>query len=382
MRTTPTRVLMSTDTVGGVWTYALELARGLAAHGVEVHLAALGRRPDPAQRNAAEAVPGLHLYSHDCRLEWMQEPWAELAAAGDWLLELEARVAPDVVHLNHYCHGDLDWQAPVLMVGHSCVYSWHQWVQGRQPDTSWQRYHIAVTAGLRAANLVVAPTGAMLADLERFYGPFRAASVIANGRRPQDFPPAAKRPRIVSAGRLWDEAKNSAALAAVAPHLEWPVEIIGDCRHPDGGRIDLPNVELPGPLPPAALARRLGAAAIYALPARYEPFGLSALEAALAGCALVLGDIPSLREVWGDSALFVAPDDHDELTAALQQLIAQPQLRHRLARRARERARHFSAERMTRAYLAAYDSLESGSDIQLPPLRRHAGATALAEYFA
>ncbi len=32
------------------------------------------------------------------------------------------------------------------------------------------------------------------------------------------------------------------------------------------------------------------------LPARYEPFGLSVLEAALSGCALVLGDIPSLRE--------------------------------------------------------------------------------------
>ena len=58
-------------------------------------------------------------------------------------------------------------------------------------------------------------------------------------------------------------------------------------------------------------------AAIYALPARYEPFGLSALEAALSGCALVLGDIPSLREVWGDAAVFVPPDDAGGLRDAL-----------------------------------------------------------------
>jgi glycogen synthase len=50
-------------------------------------------------------------------------------------------------------------------------------------------------------------------------------------------------------------------------------------------------------------------ASIYALPARYEPFGLSALEAALSGCALILGDIPSLREVWLEAAPYVSPDD-------------------------------------------------------------------------
>jgi hypothetical protein len=54
-----------------------------------------------------------------------------------------------------------------------------------------------------------------------------------------------------------------------------------------------------GPLEASELAGWMHRAAIYALPARYEPFGLSALEAAQAGCALVLGDLSSLREVWG-----------------------------------------------------------------------------------
>ena len=56
-------------------------------------------------------------------------------------------------------------------------------------------------------------------------------------------------------------------------------------------------------------------AAIYALPARYEPFRLEVLEAAAPGCALVLGDIASLRELWDGAALFVAPDDDRALRA-------------------------------------------------------------------
>jgi hypothetical protein len=36
------KVLMTADTVGGVWTYALELAAGLGEHGVEVAIATMG----------------------------------------------------------------------------------------------------------------------------------------------------------------------------------------------------------------------------------------------------------------------------------------------------------------------------------------------------
>lgn len=98
-------------------------------------------------------------------------------------------------------------------------------------------------------------------------------------------------------------------------------------------------------------------AAIYALPARYEPFGQSALEAALSGCALVLGDIGSLRELWGPAALYVAPDDHDALRDVLLRLIEQPSLREELARSARARALRFTPTRMAHAYRRAYRQL-------------------------
>ena len=123
---------------------------------------------------------------------------------------------------------------------------------------------------------------------------------------------ASKEPFVLAAGRLWDEAKNIEALrAALRREIAWPVCVAGDTRHPDGRAVAAPWTSrmLGRAADRRDLAGWLRAAAIYALPARYEPFGLVRLEAALSGCALVLGDIPSLREVWGDAALFVAPDD-------------------------------------------------------------------------
>src|SRR5919202_6048599 len=52
----PERVLMTTDAVGGVWTYALDLAAGLAAEGIETRLVGLGPRPSERQLEAARAA--------------------------------------------------------------------------------------------------------------------------------------------------------------------------------------------------------------------------------------------------------------------------------------------------------------------------------------
>jgi glycosyltransferase involved in cell wall biosynthesis len=348
---------MTADTVGGVFQYALELSRGLAERGIEVTLATLGELPTPAQRRTATAISGLTLNARACPLEWETGPWTELEKAGDWLLDLAARVRPDIIHLNHYCHGMLAWPAPVVMVAHSCVYSWFEAVHGAPPGPDFKQYRDNVAEGLAGADLVVAPSRAMLSMAEKHYGPFAATRVIANGRRASVFRPRPKRARILAAGRLWDEAKNVASLARVAPKLGWPVRLIGQTRRPNGRRTYFANVEQVGPLDTNKLAREYSTAAIYALPARYEPFGLGALEAALAGCALVLGDIASLREIWGEAALYVPPRDTHSLARALNGLIANPGERQSRARRARRRARRYSAARMTHAYIDAYQHL-------------------------
>lgn len=347
------QILMTADTIGGVWQHALELSAALCADGDEVVLATMGAPPTAAQLAQVAAVPGLRLYGTGFKLLWMEQPWRDVRRAGQWLLDLAAQVRPDVVHLNDLGHGALAWPAPVLVAGHSCVASWWQAVHGGALPERWQRYRDTVRASLAAADQVVAPTAWMLQALARHYGPLPRASVIHNGRRRLTVPAQDKQPCILAAGRLWDRAKNLELLARVAPRLPWPVRMAGEAIAPHGGSITLPGAHLLGWLDEAALAREMAAASIYALPARYEPFGLSALEAAQAGCVLVLGDIPSLREVWGEAALYV-PDDDRALEQTLLGLIASPAHRAWLASHARRRAAHYLPGTMASRYRALY----------------------------
>jgi glycogen synthase len=172
--------------------------------------------------------------------------------------------------------------------------------------------------------------------------------VIYNGRNPAHYRCGEKKPLVLTAGRLWDPAKNVAAIAEVASRLPWPCYFAGESGESFGG------CRMLGKLAPAALAAWYADAAVYALPARYEPFGLSVLEAALSGCALVLGDIASLREIWGDAAIFVRDRD---IEGALQELIRNADLRERMSRLAYERAAYFTSERMAAGYRAAYSSV-------------------------
>jgi glycogen synthase len=359
------KILMTTDCVGGVWTYAMELCRALAKQEIEVVLATMGPRPCDTQREEARQLQNVTLAESEYKLEWQDDPWAEVRDAGQWLLSLESKHRPDVVHLNGYAHGCLEWRAPVVVVGHSCVLSWWRAVKDEDAPGEWGAYEHAVHHGLNAADAVVAPTHAMLACLEQHYGRLPRSRVIHNGRDAALFKPAHKQPLIFTAGRLWDEAKNLAAVEAVAAKVPWPIRVAGDERKPSGAAPLLQHVCAMGRLSTAELADQLGRASIYVLPARYEPFGLSVLEAALAGCALVLGDIASLREVWQDAAVYVDPDDPGALEAAIHDLIAHPDRRKWLGDAAHHRGKQFTPARMMHQYVELYHALASTPPLEL-----------------
>jgi glycosyltransferase involved in cell wall biosynthesis len=365
------KVLISTDTVGGVLTYTAELAAALEAAGDEVVVATMGPRLRRAQR---EALPS-RVHESGFRLEWMEDPWDEVEAAGQWLLSLEEEEQPDVVHLCSYAHGALPFRAPKVLVAHSCVLSWWRAVHGTEAPPSWGRYREETSAGLQAADAIVAPTHAMLTELERDHTlPPGRATVTHNGSPTppprgtsselhQISPPAGRKfdavregeAFVLGSGRFWDAAKNLAALDAAAAGLEWPVVVAGDLGDGEAPR----HARSTGVLDREALAALRCEASIYAAPAVYEPFGLGILEAARDRCALVLGDIPSLRELWDDAAIFVDSRDSKALREVLACLIDAPQLREDLAGRAQRRAAEYSIERTAAAYRRLYQRLSA-----------------------
>jgi glycogen synthase len=354
------RVLMTADAVGGVWSYSMGLASALRARGVDVTLAVFGPTMRADQRAEAASL-GLSVVDAPFALEWMPNGQQDFEAAGEWLMTEADRAAAEMVHLNGFSHAALPWRVPVVVVAHSCVRTWWRAVHGEEAPSSWALYSERVAAGLRAARLVVAPTAAILAEIRAEYGVSTPSCVIPNGSMAVTAPPASspKQRVVFSAGRVWDEAKNIAGVCGVAEQLSWPICVAGDLHGPFGSIAPSGAVRYLGPLPAAQMAQWYSRAAIYALPARYEPFGLSVVEAAAAGCALVLGDIRSLRENWSDAALFVPPDNRRAIAGAIDALIRNAAEREALAARARQRASHFTMTRMVDAYMAAYAGLFS-----------------------
>ncbi len=368
------RVLMTADTVGGVWSYATTLADGLRERDHRVGLLTVGRPPRPEHGEWLEVRPDVWHEHVDAPLEWEPDTTGLEASFRDVARSAE-RFRPDVIHLNQLAYGAVELGAPSIVTAHSDVTTWWRATKGEAPpeDPWFDRYRRRVGEGLRGARARVAPTGWIAGAIGKAYG--TSVTAIHNGvpapelRGGNGCEASARRARggdpiVLSAGRLWDEGKGAADLAGAAAALDARVVMAGPFRHPAGGSDFDPGdspVEMTGPLPHDALLEQMGRAAVYVATSRYEPFGLAPVEAALSGCALVLSDIPTFRELWDGDGVFYAPGDAAELARAVRRLLDEGGERDALAERARGRAeRCYSPARMTSDYERLYGEVVAG----------------------
>ena len=96
------KLLIVADVVGGVRTFTAELTRALAAAGEVVHLALVGPARE-CRRAAGAGAASCELA--DLRLEWMEDPWADVAATAEWVAGLTARHRPDIAAYEHLHSG-------------------------------------------------------------------------------------------------------------------------------------------------------------------------------------------------------------------------------------------------------------------------------------
>lgn len=356
--------LVTADTIGGVWTYARELVTGLAQHGLKVTLVSFGEIPKQEQTAWLDALPSVDFRPTAFRLEWMQEAASDLEASSEYLAAIINEVRPDILHLNQYCYGALQVSVPKVVVAHSDVVSWWVAVHGEEPrDDGWTRwYRDTVSAGLRNATAVVAPSAWMLGALKTYYTTPADARVVYNGRNPGRFNPhMTKEDLLLSVGRLWDGAKQVTLLAEHEQPL--PVCIVGSKEHPDPafrGKASSgqERVRFRGTQTEAQLRQLYGRASMYAATSRYEPFGLAPLEAALSRCAIIANDNPTFHELWGDAAYYFARNDSASLARAIERLHSDAELRQSYANLAYCRARErYTAERMVSDYIGLYCQL-------------------------
>ena len=362
-------ILVTADTLGGVWTYTRELVTGLVRRGVKVTLVSFGDIPSAAQTRWLDTLPQVDFRPTAFKLEWMQDCEADMEASSEYLSQVVDETRPDLLHLSQYYYGSLAADVPRLVVAHSDVLSWWSALHEHPPaESAWLRwYRESVSRGLASATTVIAPSHWMLRQIEVHYGKPQQGAVIYNGRTPTLFNPhVSKEDTVLSVGRLWDIGKNARLL--LREEMPAPVHIVGVDRHPEFQSSAFTveeirsNIHLEPQQDESQMAQLFSRAAIYAATSRYEPFGLAPVEAALSRCAIVASDIPTFRELWDGAAVFFRSDDAGDLRRAVGELARDSGLRQHYANLGYNHARaKFTSARMIDEYMALYHSLMPAS---------------------
>ena len=304
------------------WTYAVELAQSLAPHGTEVALVTTGCNPSRVQRRDIKSLSHLTLHS---------------VATGDAsqemnrLREVEEWFAPDAIHLNNFTLPTARFESPTLLVLHGE----HRLDGKPEADAVVFTSHAAMREGEQ--NLGATP-----------------ARVIFNGLDPARFKPSQKEKLIFTPVVPGTDHVEGKVLEEVAPKISWPVCVTSASRRIARLAQKVPGLRWLGRLGSDALPAWCGRASIFLQAGYNEPFGLTAVAAGLAGCALVLSDSPSLRELWAGAAVFVAPGDARSLRVALRRLMENPARLKELAVFAQCRAIQLNSQQMATQYLGAY----------------------------
>lgn len=367
------KVLMTADAVGGVWQYSVDLARGLSEQGISTVLAVIGPSPSAVQKKAVSQLSAVTLVNTGLPLDWMANSRASVQQAGEALVELASRHSVDIVHLNSPAFAaDVRFRQPVVAVAHSCVATWWDAVKDDALCDTFKWRSDITGRGLAAADVVVAPSESFGRATQDAHGLSAGPVTVHNGRSPLPLQKRAQQDCAFTAGRLWDKGKNVAMLDKAAAELPVPLYAAGPVRGPNGDAIELEHATSIGNLDENEVARWLAARPVFVSAALYEPFGLAALEAAAAGCPLVLSDIPTFRELWDGVAAFVDPGDANAFAERISDIIGDGLARQEMGEAARQRAAQFTVEAMAGKMAIIYQDLVGSA--QAPAIKGRVAA--------
>jgi glycosyltransferase involved in cell wall biosynthesis len=306
----------------------------------------------------AASVKSLTLVDTGLPLDWLARTRTSVKSAGQAIAKLAEGHSVDIVQLNAPAlAAETEFPVPVVAVNHSCLATWWRAVKREPIDAAYKWRSDLGTKGLHQADRVVTPTAAFSQATQEAHDLPTLPMTVHNGRTPLTLPRVALHDFAFTAGRLWDKGKNLATLDRAAADLPVPFYMAGPQQGPNGDSIGLEHARTLGNLSEKELARWLAAKPVFVSAAYYEPFGLAVLEAAAAGCPLVLSDIPTFRELWDGVATFVPAQDDQAFARVIGSIIGDDYLRAAMGEAAKERASRYTPEAMARGMLDIYEAL-------------------------
>ncbi len=280
----------------------------------------------------------------------------------------------------------LSRRIPALVTVHDLVHILY-------PHTMEMRNYIGLRAllqpSLRRAQHISADSRCTAEDLHRHLGvPLDRISVIypgvAPGFAPRDPEEARRRmaaalgitgPYLLAVSTL-EPRKNLItlirALAGMPASFRraWPLVVAGPWgwKHvalAEAARqmVEEGTVRFLGYVPDADLPWLYAGAVLLAFPSLYEGFGIPVVEAMATGVPVIASDIPVMREVAGEAAVYVAPTSAQDWGRALERLVENAHLRENLRARGLQRALQFSFERSAAQLMTILERLASSRPI-------------------
>ncbi|HYL50986.1 MAG TPA: glycosyltransferase family 1 protein [Acidimicrobiia bacterium] len=366
------RVLLDVSAVParpvGAGIYTIEIARGLDARGVELHL--LTRRRDAQRWSSIAPRAVVHADAPDrrpLRLAWEQIGAPALARA----------VQPDVWHGPHYTM-PLRASVPTVVTMHDLTFFDHPEWHERSKVVYFRRMIRAAAAHADVALCVSAFTAARLrvncrvrgevvvvphgVDHERFMRATDRLERDEEALAPHGITP----PYIAFSGTIEPRkdvptlVRAFAAVARAHPDLRlviaggdgWGAAQARDAIAASGAST---RVLRTGYLRHDTLVSLFRRASAVVYPSLEEGFGLPALEALACGAPLVSTRGSAVEEVVGDAALLVPPHDERALGDAIERVLDDAAVAARLRRDGPERAAKFTWDRSVAGHLDAYD---------------------------
>lgn len=367
--------LQSEHRLRGLGTYTLNIALNLldiCSESIAFAAAAgdFDRLPEAVRRRAVVERRG----HRPAQVYWLYNEW--------FLRRVTRQVRPSVIHATDFNGLIVPRGIPTIATLHDVtVYKEgfnHSDLSGRLSDLRWKIYF---HRKLPRATHIIAISDAVKADAIHLLGiPEHRISVVPHGIdveifRPDSGPKPTNDPYLLFVGGRNANKNLSRVLDAFTvvkdefPGMSlriaggWSVHDLEWLREQTYLRDIEQRVQHIGYVTQEELVTAYSHAEAFLFPSLEEGFGLPILEAMACGSPVITSNRGAMREVAGNAAQLIDPEDTEEIVTAIRDVLLKPRLKDELIQLGRTRASEFSWKSAARKTFEVYQ------EFYTPPYR-------------
>ena len=341
------KILMTTDVKSEIWDYSLTLSRSLLKHfNAEISMISMGGKPTDRQKEELENLNIEFQFT-----DFQHDIFADIEANQDisnikTLFENTIKeFNPHIIHLNHG-YPNFDFKTP-------CVFTCHDNLLNK----NLLNYKQTINKSLNNADIIIAQSKFTAECLMKTYNLKTGIRIIYNGIDYNPYSGSPESPTLVACENSPNPGKNINFLLNIAYKLpdNIKMKIIVDSKP---YRKPPRNVEFFTNLAGSELQAVYKNSSIYLALSNYESNGLSSIQAAYSGCAILANDLPIFKELWGDCAYIFERDNPNSLMRCINNLIENRHFFEITSRNCQAKALSmFNSKRMAYEYINLYKNI-------------------------